>query len=123
MSLSSVEEGQVTVRAISWIKSVRREFEAFPIAAQLEILTALEIAARGQKSIIAKPLKGIDGGVFEVALPFRGDAFRVIYAVQIDDDLWVVHAFQKKSKTGIKTPQHEIDLIKRRLRQLREALS
>lgn len=85
---------------------------------QLEILTALDIAAHGHKAIIAKPLKGIDGGVFEIALPFR-----VIYAVQIGDDLWVVHAFQKKSKTGIKTPQHEIDLIKRRLRQLREALS
>jgi phage-related protein len=67
-------------------------------------------------------LKGIDGGVFEIALPFRGDAFRVIYAVQIGDDLWVVHAFQKKSNTGIKTPQHELDLIKRRVRQLREAL-
>ncbi|MBB1247409.1 type II toxin-antitoxin system RelE/ParE family toxin [Rhizobium sp. G21] len=107
---------------MSWIKPARREFEAFPAAAQLEILTALDIAAQGQKAIIAKPLKGIDGGVFEIALPFRGDAFRVIYAVKIGDDIWVVHAFQKKSKTDIKTPQHEIDLIKRRVRQLREAL-
>ncbi|WP_137156205.1 type II toxin-antitoxin system RelE/ParE family toxin [Rhizobium sp. FKL33] len=117
-----MREGQVTTRAISWIKPARREFETFPAAAQLEILTALDIAAHGHKAATAKPLKGIDGGVFEIALPFRGDAFRVIYAVQIGDDLWVVHAFQKKSKTGIKTPQHEIDLIKRRLRQLREAL-
>jgi phage-related protein len=69
-------------------------------------------------SLIAKPFKGIDGGVFEIALPFR-----VIYAVQIGDDLWVVHAFQKKSKTGIKTPRHEVDLIKQRVRQLQKALS
>ena len=47
----------------------------------------------------------MDGGVFEIALLHRGDAFRVLYAVQIGDDLWVIHAFQKKSKSGIKTPQ------------------
>jgi phage-related protein len=60
--------------------------------------------------------------VFEIALPFRGDAFRVVYAVQLGDEIWVVHAFQKKSTQGIKTPQHEIDLIKVRLKRLREML-
>jgi phage-related protein len=55
-------------------------------------------------------------------LPFKGDAFRVVYAVQIGDDLWVVHAFQKKSTQGIKTPQREIDLIKDRLKRLKEML-
>ena len=58
----------------------------------------------------------------ELALKHRGDAFRVIYALQIDDDIWVLHAFQKKSKSGIKTPQMEVDLIKQRLKQLRELL-
>jgi predicted XRE-type DNA-binding protein len=61
--------------------------------------------------------------VFEIALPFRGDAFRAVYAVQLGDDLWVVHAFQKKSTRGIKTPKHEIDLIKDRLKRLREMLA
>lgn len=61
-------------------------------------------------------------GVFEVALPFQGKAFRVVYVVQLGDDLWVVHAFQKKSTQGIKTPKHEIDLIKDRLRRLKEML-
>jgi len=60
--------------------------------------------------------------VFEIALRHRGDAFRAVYAVQIGVDLWVIHAFQKKSKTGIKTPQMEIDLIKERLKRLKEAL-
>lgn len=61
-------------------------------------------------------------GVFEVALPFQGKAFRVVYVVQLGDDLWVVHAFQKKSTQGIRTPKHEIDLIKDRLRRLKEML-
>lgn len=60
--------------------------------------------------------------MFEIALRHRGDAFRAVYAVQIGVDLWVIHAFQKKSKTGIKTPQMEIDLIKERLKRLKEAL-
>ena len=60
--------------------------------------------------------------MFEVALPFRGNAFRVVYAVQLGDEVWVVHAFQKKSTQGIKTPKHEIDLIKDRLKRLKEML-
>jgi phage-related protein len=70
----------------------------------------------------AKPFKGVDGGVFEVALRYRGDAFRTFYAVKIDAAIWVIHAFQKKSKSGIKTPQMEVDLIRERLKRLKEAL-
>jgi phage-related protein len=58
----------------------------------------------------------------ELALRHRGDAFRVVYALQIDDDIWVLHAFQKKSRAGIKTPKQEIDLIRERLRRLKEML-
>jgi len=67
-------------------------------------------------------LRGTGSGVFEIALPFRGEAFRVMYAVQLGEEIWVVHAFQKKSTQGIKTPKHEIDLVKDRLRRLREML-
>ena len=67
-------------------------------------------------------MKGLGSGVFEIALPYRGNAFRVVYAVQLGADLWVVHAFQKKSTQGIKTPKHEIDLIKDRLKRLKEIL-
>jgi len=67
-------------------------------------------------------MHGLGSGVFEIALAFRGDAFRVVYAVQIADEIWVVHAFQKKSKQGIKTPKHEIDLMRNRLKRLKEAL-
>ena len=65
---------------------------------------------------------GLGSGVFELALPFRGDAFRVVYAVQLAEEVWVLHAFQKKSKHGRKTPQREIDLIKDRLKRLKEVL-
>ena len=64
----------------------------------------------------------LGSGVFEIALPYRGNAFRVVYAVQLGEDLWVIHAFQKKSTHGIKTPRHEIDLIKDRLKRLKEIL-
>ena len=109
-------------RPISWIKAARKEFEKFPVEAQTICLTALTVAAEGGKEDIAKPLLGIGAGIYEVALPFRGNAFRVVYAVQLDNDLWVVHAFQKKSTQGIKTPHHEIELVKERIKRLKEAL-
>lgn len=65
---------------------------------------------------------GLGSGVLEIALPYRGDAFRVVYAVQIGTDVWVIHAFQKKSTQGIKTPKHEIDAISDRLKRLKEML-
>ena len=77
---------------------------------------------QGGKADIAKPLKGLGSGVMEIALPHRGNAYRVVYAVQIGADLWVVHAFQKKSPEGIKTPKHEIDLVAARLKRLKEML-
>lgn len=109
-------------RPISWLKAARRDFEEFPEDVQSDILDALTTAAEGGKSDKAKPFKGVDGGVFEIALRHRGDAFRAIYAVKIDADIWVIHAFQKKSKSGIKTPQMEVDLIRERLKRLKEAL-
>jgi phage-related protein len=96
-------------RPISWIKAALRDFEALPTNAQSIFLAALTIAADGGKADIAKPMHGLGSGVFEIALAFRGDAFRVVYAVQLAAEIWVIHAFQKKSKHGIKTPKHEID--------------
>jgi phage-related protein len=109
-------------RNISWIKAARKDFEDFPEDVQIDVLDALTVAAEGGKSDKAKPFKGVDGGVFEIALKHRGDAFRAIYALKIDADIWVVHAFQKKSKSGIKTPQMEVDLIRERVKRLKEAL-
>ncbi len=109
-------------RLISWIRAARKEFEEFPDDVQVGMLRALTIVAEGSKPDNTKPFKGIDGGVFEIAIKHRGDAFRVLYAVKIGVDIWVIHAFQKKSKTDIKTPQMEVDLIRERLKRLKEAL-
>jgi phage-related protein len=109
-------------RKISWIKAARRDFEQFPKGVQGDMLDALTVAAEGGKSDKAKPFKGSDGGVFEITLRYRSDAFRAIYAVKIDADVWVIHAFQKKSKSGIKTPRMEVELIHDRLKRLKEAL-
>ena len=111
-----------STRPVSWIKAALREFETFPDGARSTCLTALTIAAEGGKADIAKPMRGLGSGVFEIALPFHGDAFRVVYAVQLGEDVWVVHAFQKKSTRGIKTPKAEIDLVKDRLKRLKEML-
>ena len=109
-------------RPVSWIKAALKEFETFPEGARSICLAALTIAAEGGKADIAKPMKGMGSGVFEIALPYRGDAFRVIYAIQLGEALWVVHAFQKKSTHGLKTPRREVDLIRDRLRRLKEML-
>ena len=78
--------------------------------------------AKSGKADLAKPMPGLGAGVFEIALPFRSAAFRVVYAVQVGEAIWVVHAFQKKSTQGIKTTQRDIEVIRDRLRRLKESL-
>lgn len=109
-------------RPISWIRAARKAFEAFPQATQVEAAQALTVAAEGGMPDVAKPLKGLGGGVIELALRHRGDAFRVVFAIQLGADVWVIHAFQKKSKSGIATPQAEINVVRERLRRMKEAL-
>jgi len=111
-----------TTRPVSWVTAARKTFESFPEGAQSICLAGLTIAAEGGKADVAKPMKGLGSGVFEIALPYRGNAFRVVYAVQLGADIWVVHAFQKKSTQGIKTPKHDVDLVKDRLKRLKEML-
>jgi phage-related protein len=91
-------------RPISWIKAALKEFEAFPEGARSICLAAPTIAAKGGKADVAKPVHGFGSGVFEIALPFQGDAF------------------QKKSTRGIQTPRREISLIQDRLKRLKEML-
>jgi phage-related protein len=69
-----------------------------------------------------KSRQGLGTGVFEMALAYRGNAYRTVYAVQLGEDVWVVHAFQKKSTQGIKTPKRDLDLIRAQLKRLQEML-
>lgn len=111
-----------TAREIHWISGARKEFDAFPLAAKTEAARALSVAATGNKADNAKPLKGFSEGVFEIVLRHRGEAYRVVYALKLGPDIWVLHAFQKKSTHGIKTPLREIDLIRERIKRLKEIL-
>jgi phage-related protein len=88
--------------------------------ARQDLARALTIIAEGGHPDIAKPLTGFGSGVLELALKHRGDAFRVVYALQMGDDIWI--AFQKKSKSGISTPKAEIDLIRERIKRLKEVV-
>jgi phage-related protein len=110
------------VRRVSWVRAALKEFGSFPQAVQEQMKYALEIASAGGMADITKPMKGFDAGVYEIALPYRSDAYRAIYALKLGVDIWVVHAFQKKSTQGIKTPKHEIAVIHERIKRIREAL-
>jgi phage-related protein len=109
-------------RRVSWIKAALKQIQRFPKAVQEEVADALVIAAAGETARSAKPLRGLGPGVFEIVLQHRRDAFRIVYAVKIGRDIWVVHAFQKKSKTGIKTPKQEIEIVRERLKRLKEMI-
>ena len=109
-------------KPIGWVRAARKAFEAFPKAVQDRVNTALTIAAEGGKAAVVKPLKGLEPGVMEIALRYRTDAWRVIYVTEIAGGLWVIHAFGKKSKRGIKTSKAEVDLVKARLARLKRSL-
>ena len=108
------------MRVISWIRAAHKVFEKFPLEARQKVIRTLKIAAQGQKADIAKPMKGLGSGVYEIVLRHESGAYRVVYAVQIGADLWVIHAFQKKSRRGISTPKQDIDVIKDRIKWLKE---
>ncbi len=110
-------------RPIGWVRAARKAYETFPVTVRDRVNTALTIAAEGgSKADIAKPLKGLGSGVMEIVVRSRTDAYRVVYVTEVAGKLWVIHAFQKKSKTGIRTPKAEIDLVRARLGRLRKEL-
>ena len=99
-----------------WIKSSRKDLKAFPEDVQANIGYALYAAQCGEEYPSVKALKGFGRrSVLEIVAPYDGDTYRAVYTVQFKDVIYVLHAFQKKSKTGIATPKHEVDLIRRRL--------
>lgn len=109
-------------RPINWVKGALRDFQRFPEITQSRAVEALTIVADGAMPEIAKPLAGLGSGVWELVLRERGDAYRVVYALQLGAAIYVVHTFQKKSKSGIATPKAEIDLVAERIKRLKEEL-
>jgi phage-related protein len=110
------------MRRVSWLKAAWREFEGFPENVRRQIAYGLDRSAEGGKADNAKPLHGLEGGIFEITADDRSGTYRAVYALKLGADIWVVHAFQKKSVRGIRTPQREIDLVRERIKRLRESL-
>ncbi len=105
------------LKPLVWVGASRKDFSAFPDEAKSEMGFALFQAQQGFRHRRAKPLTGFsDAGVVEVVSDHRGDAFRTVYTVRFASTVYVLHAFQKKSKTGIATPQSDINLVRQRLR-------
>ncbi len=109
-------------RPISWIRAALKEFETFPEGARAICLATLTIAAEGGRPTLQSPCTAWARASWKSHLPFKGNAFRVVYAVQLAEELWVIHAFQKKSTQGIRTPHRDIVLLKERLQKLKERL-
>ena len=106
-----------TVKPVSWIGSSYKDFRAFPDPVQDAMGYALYQAQIGEKHGSAKPLKGFGGaGVLEIVADHVGDTFRAVYTVKFATAIYVLHAFQKKSKRGIETPKRELDLVRARLK-------
>jgi phage-related protein len=99
-----------------WEGSSKKDFKGFPVSVQKDMGVALFIAQLGQTAGAAKPWKGLGSGVYELVEDYRGDTFRAVYLVQVADSVHVLHAFQKKSKSGIATPQPDVDLVEKRLK-------
>jgi phage-related protein len=109
------------MRRLMWLAAPRRTFDQFPEKVRRQIAFGLDRAADGGKADNAKPLNGVDGGVFEISVRDRSGSYRAIYALKIGTEIWVVHAFQKKSVRGIKTPHREIELIRDRIRLVKQS--
>ena len=107
-------------KPLHWVGSAKRDYLAFPIEVQSDMGYALGLAQLGTKHPHAKPWKGEGPGVFEIVEDHRGDTYRAVYTVRFAGAVYVLHAFQKKSKRGSATPKAELDLIGQRLKRARE---
>jgi phage-related protein len=110
----------VVMRRLVWMGNSKRNVQAFPEGVQKIIGDELQLIQFGGMPKDAKPFKGLGSGVFEIAVHFIGDAYRTVVAVQLGEKIYVLHAFQKKSKKGIATPKREVDLIKQRYAEAKE---
>ncbi len=109
------------LKPIIWVRSSLDDLKRFPKEVQRHLGFALKSAQAGEKHPDAKPLRGFGGaGVLEIVEDFDGDAYRAVYTVKFEEAIYVLHAFQKKSKSGISTPKRAIDLIAERFKRAKE---
>jgi phage-related protein len=112
----------VTERGLIWVGDCRKTLLGFPKAARTQIGYALSEAQQGRRASYAKPVSGLGPGVLEIIADHNTDTYRAVYALKLGERLYVLHAFKKKSKSGIATPKSEIDLVRRRIKLVRAQL-
>jgi len=106
------------LKPVIWVGSSRKDLREFPESVRDHMGYALYVAQRGGKHRDAKALSGFGGaGVVEIVTDYRSDTFRAVYTLRYAGTVYVLHAFQKKSKTGRATPRRDNELIKQRLRE------
>ena len=113
------EMGDELLKTVIWVGAAKKELLEFPEAVIDEVGYILYRVQSNRTHPHIKPLKGLRG-VWEIVSDYQTDTYRTVYAVKLGNAVYVLHAFKKKSKTGIKTPKQTIDLVKERLRQAQE---
>ena len=107
-----------TLKPLFWIGSSKEDYREFPDAVKEDMGFALYEAQRGTKSLAAKVLRGFGGaGVLEIVEDHNGNTYRAVYTVKFTGAVYVLHAFQKKSRKGIATPQGDMEKVRDRLKQ------
>jgi len=108
-------------KCLEWIGSSKRDLKKFPEEVQGAMGYALHLAQCGDKHGHAKPLKGMGSAkILEIKENDESGTYRTVYTLEMDEFVFVLHAFQKKSKSGIATPKPELDKIQHRLKEARE---
>ena len=107
-------------RTVVWLGNSKKNIRNFPKGAQKLLGDELQLIQFGGMPKHAKPFKGVGSGVLEIALRYASDAYRVVLAVQIGKRIYILHAFQKKSKRGIETPKRDVDLVRKRYAEAEE---
>ena len=105
------------IRPLIWLGNTRKNIQSFPEEVKKLIGDELQIIQFGGMPKNAKPFKGVGSGVIEIAIRHDKDAYRCVQALQLDHNIYILHAFQKKSKKGIETPKKDVDLIKKRYQE------
>ena len=108
------------IRPLRWLGNSKKNLLKFPEQVQKVIGDELQFIQFGGMPKDAKPFKGVGSGVLEIAIKHNKEAYRTVVAVQLGDYIYVLHAFQKKSKTGISTPKEDVELIKQRFKEAQE---
>ena len=111
------------LRPVVWLGNSKRNIRGFPEGAQKLIGDELQLIQFGGMPKDAKPFKGIGSGVLEIAVRYDTDAYRTVLAVQLGKKIYVLHAFEKKSRKGIETPKQDVDLIRKRYQEAKELAS